>query len=99
MPLDISDFPDFVIDAFSVYNKLGDRIEANIGYLGKDFTTLPLHIKIMKVTNEELFLETLLLIDKKSIKDSAAEVKKQLDKISRKTSSSGANPKSIDIKG
>ena len=38
MPLSLDDFPDIVIIAINVFNRLGDRVYPEIGYVGKDFT-------------------------------------------------------------
>ena len=39
-PPDIEDFPKVVHTAMNIFNSLGDRIYADVGYIGKDFTNL-----------------------------------------------------------
>lgn len=73
VPPDIEDFPYDVQKALICYNKLGDRIAADIGYLGKDFGLVKILMDVEGVINKELFLETLLRLDnffiRKSHKD------------------------------
>lgn len=84
IPPEIQDFPSDVQKAVVVYNKLGDRIFPDIGYLGKDFTPLPLHIEIMNIGSKEIFFETLLRLDEKVIKKSAEAIKAQRKEAERK---------------
>ena len=80
----MEDFPLDVQSAIVVYGKLGDRIDGNVGYLGKDFTTLPLHMKIMHVEDEEIFLETLLRLDHHMIERSAEQLRQERERIKNK---------------
>jgi hypothetical protein len=84
IPPELQDFPLDVQLAISVFNKLGDKLVADIGYLGKDYTALPLHIKLNKPDNEEIFVETLLRLDEKLIEESRAEVKRHHEELKRK---------------
>ena len=84
IPPEFEDFPEDVQAAMVVFGKLGDRIVADIGYLGKDYTTLPIHMEILELSSKELFLETLLRIDEKVIKNSAESMKRERDKLKRK---------------
>ena len=84
MPPELDDFPLDVQSAIITYGRLGDRVDGDIGYLGKDFTTLPLHIKIFKVENEDLFLETLLRLDQRMIERSAEELRRERERIKNK---------------
>ena len=83
-PPDFDDFPLPAQQAIEVFNKLGDRVVAEVGYVGKDLTSLPLHLEIMGVDCKELFLETLLRLDASMIKRNAEEMKKARDKIKKK---------------
>ena len=89
MPPDYEDFPGIVIDAIETFNSLGDRIFADVGYTGKDYTNLPYYIKIQKVEYEELFLEILLRLDSHMIQESSKRLKAEMDKAKRKGASSG----------
>lgn len=84
MPPDLNDFPLDVQNAILCYGKLGDKVAADIGYLGKDLTTLPIHMEIMKVESKELFLETILILDQRMIEKSAAAIKQERDKLKNK---------------
>lgn len=83
MPPEIEDFPFDVQKAMIIYNKLGDRIFPDIGYLGKDYTQLSILMDVYEVTNRKIFLETLLRLDAKVIQKSAATLKQERDKIKR----------------
>lgn len=84
IPPDIEDFPLDVQKAILVYNKLGDRVMADIGYLGKDMSALPVYFGIYNVCDKELFLDVILRLDEKLIKKSAEAMKAARDKASRK---------------
>lgn len=83
-PPDYEDFPEVVQLAIEVFNKLGDRVYPDIGYMGKDFTSLALHMEVCGITEKDLFLETLVRLDSFMIKQSQEEMKKARDKIKKK---------------
>lgn len=83
IPPEVNDFPADVQKAMILYNKLGDRIYPDVGYLGKDYTQLPIYMDVYGVENKQLFLETLLRLDSKIIEKSAAALKSERDKIKR----------------
>ena len=83
-PPDFEDFPLPVQQAIEVFNKLGDRVVSDIGYLGKNFNALELHMKAIGVLDEEIFLETLVRLDAILIKRSAEQMKKARDKLKKK---------------
>ena len=87
IPPDLEDFPDIAIDAIYTFSNLGDRIYPDIGYTGKDFTNLPVYIKIFGVEDEELFLEILVFLESRAIEISAEHMKRERDKLKRKTKS------------
>ena len=86
MPPDYEDFPDIVIDAIETFNSLGDRIFADVGYTGKDYTNLPYYIKINNIADDEqeLFLDILLRLDAQAIQTSQKRIKSEMDKMKRK---------------
>ena len=83
IPPDVGDFPTDVQKAMILFNKLGDRIFPDIGYLGKDYTQLPVYMDVYEVEDKRIFLETLLRLDSKVIEKSAAQMKAERDKIRR----------------
>ena len=76
----MDDFPDDVQKAIMCYNRFPDNVVSDIGFLGKDCSTFDIFVRIEYVTDERLFLETLLQLDafyrKKSQKDMEAARKK-----------------------
>ena len=84
MPPDINDFPEIVILALNTFSCLGDRVYPDIGYMGKDFTNLPLYIELYGITNVELFLEILTYLESRAIKSSSESLKREREKLKRK---------------
>lgn len=83
-PPDYEDFPYVLQQAMEVYNKLGDRAYPDIGYMGKDYTPLPIYLEIHKVEDKELFLEALVRLDEYMIKKSAEQLKRARDAAKKK---------------
>lgn len=83
-PPGIEDFPDEVVEAIQIFNYLGDRVYPEIGYIGKDYTNLPILIKVFEIDNRELLLEVLSRLDSEAIKISQERLKREYDKIKRK---------------
>jgi len=83
IPPDLEDFPVDVQKALIIFNKLGDRVVADIGYLGKDYTQLPVYFDAYNITNKRLCLEVLLRLDSRLIKNSADKMKAEREKIKR----------------
>ena len=84
VPPDAEDFPYIVLDAIETFNALGDRIYPDIGYVGKDYTSLPYYMKIFKIEDEDLFLSILLRLDAGAIDASQKRLKAQMDRIKSK---------------
>lgn len=80
VPPSVEEFPYDIQKAIVAYNKLGDKLVPDIGYVGKDFVLLETLIEIEGVSNKELFLEALLRLDQffieKSRKDMEAARKR-----------------------
>ena len=85
IPPGIEDFPEIVIDGINTFNSLGDRIYPDIGYIGKDYTNLPLYIEMYKIKDKDTFLEILLRLDSEAIKTSQEKLKREYDKAKRKS--------------
>lgn len=85
MPPSAYDFPYLVIDAMNTFGALGDRMYPDIGYMGKDFTTLPYYLDMYGVENKDLFLEILTYLESRAIKQSQEQLKRERDKLKRKT--------------
>ena len=87
IPPDEYDFPEIAIAAINTFGSLGDRIYADVGYTGKDFTNLPFYLETYGVEDKELFLEILVFLESRAINQSQQQLKRERDKLSRKTSS------------
>lgn len=81
MPPDLDDFPHDVQMAIVIFGKLSDRIVADVGYLGKDYTALPVHMEVSNIENKEIFLETLIRLDQTVIEKSAKAMKREREKL------------------
>jgi len=83
-PPGIDDLPEIAIDALNIYDKLGNRIYPDVGYIGKDYTNLPIFIELYKIDNIELLMDVLSRLDAHAIKSSQQEIKRAYDKLKRK---------------
>ena len=85
-PPDWEDFPEIVGLSVQCFNNLGDRVYPEIGYVGKDYTSLPLYMATLGIDKHEeaFFLEILEWLDARAIKKSAEDLKRQYDKLKRK---------------
>ena len=85
IPPGIEDFPNIVIEGINTFNSLGDRIYPEIGYIGKDYTNLPLYIEMYKIEDTDTFLEIILRLDSEAIKTAQDKLKREYDRMKRKT--------------
>jgi len=83
-PPGAEDFPNVLIDSINIFNMLGDRAYPEIGYIGKDYTNLPVLIKVFEVDNVDLLMEALSRLDAHAIKKSQDQLKREYDKMKRK---------------
>lgn len=81
------DFPSIVIDAMNTFSQLGDRLYPEIGYVGKDYTNLPIFMELYQVSDREFFINILTWMDSRAIKKSQEQLKRQHEKLKRKNSS------------
>jgi len=84
IPPEINDFPPEVQYAIEVYNKLGDKVVADVGYLGKDWTAVQYFEKLYPLEDKEIFYETILLLDERQIKKSATEMRQARERLKNK---------------
>ena len=85
-PPDEEDFPDSILTALNIYYSLGNRVYGDVGYVGKDFTNLPLLYDLYKVQEyqKDWIFELLLFLDNRAIEESQRKMKAEYDKIKRK---------------
>ena len=85
IPPDYEDFPLIAVQALNTFSSLGDRIAPDIGYMGKDFTNLPHYMEMYGIEDTELFLTILTSLESRAIKDSQEHLKREREKLKRKT--------------
>ena len=84
IPVSWEDLPSIAQEALIVFKMLGDRIVADIGYLGKDYTLLPAIMDAQGIEERDLLIEIISWMDRRAIKESASAMKKARDKMKRK---------------
>lgn len=84
-PPGVEDLPLSVIEGIEVFNLLGDRVYPEIGYIGKDYTNLPILIDLYNIEDKELLIEVLSRLDAEAIKVSQERLKRQYDKMKSKS--------------
>ena len=86
-PPDAEDFPENVLISINIFNMLGDRLGADVGYMGKDFTNLPFlfnHFHIIEQKEKDWLFELLLFLDNRAIAESRKQIKASYDKMNKK---------------
>ncbi len=88
IPPSMEDFPELVADALQIFNRLGDRVFPEIGYIGKDYTNLKLYMNVYGIEEKDrdFLLELIEWLDARAIKKSADQLKREYDKMKRKSS-------------
>jgi|TARA_B100001094_G_C18190074_1_gene806543 hypothetical protein len=85
IPPSLEDMPDTVLNAMDVFNSLGDRVYPEIGYIGKDYTSLHAYMYTYGVEKDnDFFFQILQWLDARAIKESSEKLKREYDKIKRK---------------
>ena len=86
-PPEGEDFPESTITALNVFHTLGDRIGSDVGYIGKDFTSLDFILKNYFITEKqqvEWTHDLILFLERRAIEDSRKRMKAEYDKIKKK---------------
>jgi len=86
IPPDWDDFPESVQQAINIFGLLGDRVYPDIGYIGKDYTNLPVLTEVYGVEDKELLIEVLHFLDSRAIQKSSETMKREYEKLKRKNS-------------
>jgi len=84
-PPDWEDFPEVVITAMNIFNSLGNRVYADVGYTGKDYTNFNflLDLYSVKKHQKEYVFELILWLEARNIETSQKSLKEQRDKLNR----------------
>ncbi len=84
-PPDVEDFPPIVLDCLNIFNSLGNRMYPEIGYVGKDYTTLSFLCKVYGIQRHQMdyVIDLLLWLDSRMIEDSQKKLSAAHDKIKR----------------
>lgn len=75
--------PDCQI-ALNIYNRLGNRVYGDVGFVGKDYTNLPILIEIFEIINKDYLINLLNVLDTFNINQSQKAMKKMMDDIKKK---------------
>lgn len=84
-PPGTEDFPEIIQIAMAIFGFLGNRVYPDIGYIGKDYTNLPILLNIFDVDNVDIVMETLSRLDNHAINKSQSSIKREHDKLKRKS--------------
>jgi len=95
MPPSFEDFPFEMQEAISVFNSLGDRAYPDIGYIGKDYTNLPILIDVFGIEDTDYLIQVLHFLDGRAIEKSAETLKRERDKLKRSTSGSQRSSRKV----
>lgn len=85
IPIGLEDLSIDTQIAISIYNKLGSRIYGDVGFVGKDYTNLPILIEVYSIKDKELLIDLLNIIDTFNIQKSQEAIKKEFDKLKKKS--------------
>jgi len=83
IPPSFEDFPEIAQQALNTFSILGDKVVADIGYLGKDYSLLPYLIEHHGIEDTEWFIEILTYLESRAIKTSQDQLKREREKLKR----------------
>ena len=84
IPPDLEDFPPIVSSAIDCFNRMGDRVAPEVGYMGKDYTNFDNLKELYHIPDMDFFLSVIEFMDAKTIKKSQEQIKQELEKLKRK---------------
>jgi len=86
IPPDMDDLPELCHKALDIYNRMGDRVYPEIGYIGKDYTKLDMYLRVYDIDEGEadFLLEIIEWLDSRAIKQSSEQLKREYAKLKRK---------------
>ena len=85
-PAEWEAFPPLVWETVEIYNSLGDRAFPDIGYIGKDFTTLSFIFKMHGTSKyaQEIIFDLILWLDARNIKISQEKISAEYARMKQK---------------
>lgn len=87
IPPDWTDLSYSVQTAINIYSKCGDRVISDIGFIGKDYSSLQILLDAQYIEDTEYVLDIVHWLEARQIKKSSDSLKKEQEKLKRKTSS------------
>lgn len=86
-PPGVEDFPGIVVDVINIFGSLGDRVYPEVGYVGKDYTNLPILLEIYNIdkTDYDLVMLVLSSLDSHVIKKSQQKLREEYNKMKSKS--------------
>lgn len=89
-PPDFEDFPLILQQSIELFNRLGDRVYPDIGYMGKDYSAVDLQMEAIGITDhKDIVAEALVRLDAHMIKRSAEQLKQARKAAEKKSSPHG----------
>lgn len=85
-PPGVEDFPPILVEVLNIFSGLGDRVYPDVGYVGKDYTNLPIYLQIYDVdpADYELVMRILYSLDSHVINKSQQRLKEEHNKLKSK---------------
>lgn len=86
-PPEWDDFPESVATAMEIFNCLGDKVQSEIGFVGKDFTNIDMLYNLHDITHpkeKDWTLELLLYLEGQAIDRSQKAIKAEYEKAKKK---------------
>lgn len=81
IPMDFEDLHEDGQLAIYIYGKLGNRIYGDVGFVGKDFTLLPMLVQHLEIIDLDLLIDYLNIIDEFNVDKSQKAIKAEYDKM------------------
>lgn len=82
-PPGADDFPEIVQIAITIFNSLGNRVYPEVGFIGKEYSALPIYLDMYDVTDIDLVMDIIAKLEAHAIKKSQEAIKREHDKAKR----------------
>ncbi len=92
MPLEISDFPEEVQEAFFIYSFLEDRWEGMSGsYMGKDWSSVETYLNLFQISEKRVVLTFMKTIEVLTVSQRAKDSERKRKADERRMKTGGKN--------